>query len=261
TWRRGSLRAERHRYRRVDPAARRPRWHRLARAREAGGAQVPRGHARARLAQARRDAARHARDPGNAADRLAARRPRPRLPGDGWRALLRRRELPALRRDQPSLGGEDARDQRGAGRRCPRRTEAPRAARLRAVARGAERPDLAEPVRPRTSRLAPRVFGDGRALPRAADRHPRRRERSRLSAPRVRDRAERVRTWRDVRTALGARGTGAPRRREDVEVARQHDLRARSAEDDKAAGAAALPLRPSLPPLLRSRRSAAQSRS
>ena len=79
----------------------------------------------------------------------------------------------------------------------------------------------------RTAGLAHRVLRDGRcAARRAADRHPRRRRRSDLPAPRERDRAERRRHQQAVLAVLGARRApddrgGAARRREDVEVARQ----------------------------------------
>ena len=49
---------------------------------------------------------------------------------------------------------------------------------------------------PRLSRLAPRVLGDGRPLPRPAFRHPHRRHRSRSRPPHERGRPERVRLRR-----------------------------------------------------------------
>ncbi len=58
----------------------------------------------------------------------------------------------------------------------------------------AGRADVGSGDRPRPSRLAHRVLGDGAAAARrAADRHPRRRRRPDLPAPRERDRAERRR--------------------------------------------------------------------
>ena len=94
--------------------------------------------------------------------------------------------------------------------------------------------------RPRPSRLAHRVLGDGAAAAgRAADRYPCGRRRSDLSAPRERDRAERRRHQRAVRALLGARRAPVRREREDVEVARQrlHACRDRGARPP-AVGAA-----------------------
>src|SRR5438132_11974575 len=65
-WRAGALRAERHRHRRIHPAARRARRRRLAPARPARGAEVPAGYARPALAPARRPPARDARATGHA---------------------------------------------------------------------------------------------------------------------------------------------------------------------------------------------------
>ena len=63
---------------------------------------------------------------------------------------------------------------------------------------------LAEPVGPRPSGLAHRVLGDGRGAPRRDDRHPRRRRRSPVPAPRERGRAEHVRARRQALTrAIG----------------------------------------------------------
>src|SRR5690349_17416062 len=61
-------------------------------------------------------------------------------------------------------------------------------------------------LRPRAPRLAHRVLGDGApASRRAAHRHPRRRHRSHLSAPRERDRAGGGRHRPAVRALVGAR--------------------------------------------------------
>src|SRR5438093_493870 len=57
-----------------------------------------------------------------------------------------------------------------------------------------------------------------------------------------------------VRRLVDARRSGAARGREDVEVARQHGLRADRARNDDAAGAAALSPGQPLPPPVRSRR-------
>src|SRR5439155_26119401 len=85
------------------------------------------------------------------------------------RSVLRRLDLSAVRRGEPSLAGAHARDQRDAGRCGARRAEAPVAARFRALAQRAGRTDVAEPLRPWTPGLAPRVFGDVRGVPRSAD--------------------------------------------------------------------------------------------
>ena len=77
----------------------------------------------------------------------------------------------------------------------------------------AGRADVGPRRRSRASRLAHRVLGDGAApARRAADRHPRRRRRPDLPAPRERDRAERGRDRRAVLALLGARRAPADRR-------------------------------------------------
>ena len=99
-----------------------------------------------------------------------------------------------------------------------------RRARFRAVEGDqAGRADVDRRRSARPPGLAPRVLGDGAAAARrAADRHPRRRHRSDLSASRERDRAERRRDRQAVLALLGPRRVSARGRREDVEVARQH---------------------------------------
>ena len=112
--------------------------------------------------------------------------------------------------------------------------QAGRARRLRQVRQGerprlravegdpARRADLGLRHRSRPPRLAHRVLGDGAAHPRrGADRHPLRRHRPRLPAPRERDRAGRGRHQAAVLALLVPRRTSADGRREDVEVARQ----------------------------------------
>ena len=73
----------------------------------------------------------------------------------------------------------------------------------------------------RAAGLAHRVLGDGRATARPGVRDPRRRARSRLPAPRERDRAV-ARARPSVRRDLDAQRDAPLRRREDVEVGRQH---------------------------------------
>ncbi len=71
-------------------------------------------------------------------------------------------------------------------------------------------------------RLAHRVLGHGGEAPRPDVRHPRRRHRPRLPAPRERDRAVALRAWHAGDGALlVAQRLSAGRRRQDVEVARQ----------------------------------------
>ena len=83
-------------------------------------------------------------------------------------------------------------------------------------------PSWESPWGPRAARLAHRVLGDELDLPRWAGRHPRRRRRPHLPAPRERDRPERsVPRRRAVRPLLGAQRSGARRGREDVQVAGQ----------------------------------------
>ena len=77
-----------------------------------------------------------------------------------------------------------------AGHRIGGRARQARPRRLRPVEGGRRGPDppLAEPVGRRLPGLAPRVLGDGAALPRAGLRDPHRRHRQRLPPPRGRDR-------------------------------------------------------------------------
>ena len=91
-----------------------------------------------------------------------------------------------------------------------------RPARLRAVEGGqARRAALGDPVGPRPARLAPRVLGDGPQVPGPAVRHPRRRARPDLPAPRERDRPVQG-GRRRVRAVLAAQRLGHHGRREDV---------------------------------------------
>ena len=77
-------------------------------------------------------------------------------------------------------------------------------------------------VGPGPAGLAHRVLGDGAAAARRHDRHPLRRRRPHLPAPRERDRAERRRHRQAVLAVLGPRRAPHPGRwREDVEVAGQ----------------------------------------
>ena len=119
------------------------------------------------------------------------------------------------------LSGRDIDELRVRRARRGRRAQA-RPARLRAVeVRQAGRAALAEPVGRGPPGLAPRVLGDVRGGARPAVRHPRRRRRPRLPAPRERDRAVRGGDRRAVRALLAARRHAAGQRREDEQVARQ----------------------------------------
>ncbi len=114
-----------------------------------------------------------------------------------------------------------------AGHRSRGRGRQARSGRLRAVEGGRRGPPapLAEPVGRRVSRLAPRVLGDGAALPRCRVRDPHRRHRQRLPPSRGRDRAVDPRRRRPAGQPLGPRGASARVGPEDGQVDRQ--LRAR----------------------------------
>ena len=77
-------------------------------------------------------------------------------------------------------------------------------------------------------------------------RHPRRRHRPRLPAPRERARAEQ-RGGRPVRAVLAAQRLGHPGRGEDEQVAGQHAVHRRAAAPGARRRAALLPRRPALP--------------
>ena len=141
-------------------------------------------------------------------------------------------------------------DMEAAERRRPARQARP--ARLRAVegleegVRARDR-GLAVAVGPGTPGLAHRVLGDGREVPRRGVRHPRRRGRPPLPAPR--ERAGPVpRGGAPVRVVLDAQRLDHHRRREDEQVARQLPAdpgRTRAGARDRAAllhGRRALPL-------------------
>ena len=151
------------------------------------------------------------------------------------RRVLRGRRLRRLRQ---AVGAEHRRSQGGRAHRG-RRAEAQPAG-LRAVEGGeAGRAVVGEPVGAGAARLAHRVFGDVAPLPGRAVRHPRRRRRPDLPAPRKRDRAVRggVRR-RPLRAPLAALGDGQLRRREDVEVAGQRRHHPQGGRDQRPGGAA-----------------------
>ena len=82
-------------------------------------------------------------------------------------------------------------------------------------------PSWDSPWGPGRPGLAHRVLGDEHEVPRRDLRHPLRRRRQHLPAPRERDRAERVGHRQAVRAHLAARRAPDRRRPEDVEVAGQ----------------------------------------
>ena len=158
----------------------------------------------------------------------------------GRRRLLRRAVLPRLRRAvRPA-----AHRRRAGGDRGPRQARPPR---LHAVEdRQAGRAGVVDAVGPGTAGLAPGVLGDGHVLPRPGVRHPRRRHRPRLPAPRERARPEQ-RGGRPVRAVLAAQRLGDPGRGEDEQVAGQHAVHRRAAAPGARRRAALLPRGPALP--------------
>ena len=133
-----------------------------------------------------------------------------RLVEKGLAYAAGRRRLLRGRRASPATASSRARASTicKAGARIEVGEQKQQPARLRAVeGRQAGRAVVAEPVGPGPPRLAHRVLGDGAPLPRRAVRHPRRRRRPDLPAPRERDRAVRGR----VRRRPASRATGCTR--------------------------------------------------
>ncbi len=152
--------------------------------------------------------------------------------GDVYYSVVR------LRRLRQAVGAEHRRSQGGRAHRGRRAETQP--AGLRAVEGGeAGRAVVGEPVGAGAAWLAHRMFGDVAPLPGRAVRHPRRRRRPDLPAPRKRDRAVRggVRR-RPLRAPLAALGDGQLRRREDVEVAGQRRHHPQGGRDQRPGGAA-----------------------
>ena len=241
------LRAQHHRRRRQDQRARRRDRPADRGDHRRDDGLVPRGHGRARRAAADPRAARdrvHRADGGDdrAADRARAMPMSPRgTCSSRWRAIrttasFARRSLDEMQRRRAGRGG--ALQARPDG--------------LRAV----------EAVDPRGSRAGTSPWGRGRpgwhiecsamadALLGAELRHPRRRHRPGVPAPRERDRPEPLRpSGGRVRPRLDAQRLPQRRGREDVEVARQLLHRARPARPrhpgrGHPAGAALDPLPP-----------------
>ena len=174
-----------------------------------------------------------------------------RAPGRQRPRLRRRRPCPVQRAEHERLRPPVAAHARRAGRRRAGRggalQEGPR--RLRAVEALDRQPaGLGEPVGPRPAGLAHRVLGDERQASRRDLRHPCRRPRPHLPAPRERDRAEPQRLRpRHHGEVLDAQRLPEHLRREDEQVARQLLHRARAARpvpgrgDPPAAAVGALP--------------------
>ena len=113
-------------------------------------------------------------------------------------------------------------------------------------ARRARVGELAEPVGTGTTGMAHRVLRDVAPVSGRGLRHPRRRTRPALPAPRERARAVH-RCGRPVRHVLAAQRARERQRPEDVEVARQLGVRRRVARADPADRAALLPRQRPLP--------------
>src|SRR6478672_5014956 len=252
---RRALRAERHRHRRPPAGAGGPRPGRLGGPRHARDRALPRGHGGAAGAPA---AALHRRGRGDGGDRRAggqagrAGRGLPRRRPGAPRRLLRRRVHRPVRLRVGLRRSHDA-GLRPRARRRPRPARQALPARPAPVAHGA-RGRAVVGVRPRRGQagLARRVRGDRAQPARHADRPERRRLRPDLPAPRVRRRARRgVHRRAPLRPPLHPHRDDRPRRREDVQVARQPGVRLEAARagrrperDPARAPGRALPQRP-----------------
>ena len=149
--------------------------------------------------------------------------------------------VPGVRRAVAALARGDDRGRARGGRAVQARSGGLRA--VEAVGAGAAR--LGQPLGARPAGLAHRMLGHGRGASRRHDRHSRRRARSQISAPRERDRPERLRARRRAaRPLLAAQWFSRRRAREDVEVARQRGAGARSVARGARRGD---PLRPARP--------------
>ena len=175
------------------------------------------------------------RRPGRARARLRGRRrrllPRPLAAG------LRRAVAPHDRPDGPGRGRRGRRPQGGsAGFRALEGREGGRG-HLLALALG-----------PRAARLAHRVLGDGRGAAGRRARHPRRRRRPALPAPRERGGADARRAREAAGAAVDAQRDAPAGGREDVEVRGQHPRARRGARRGRPRRAAHVLRRRPLPP-------------
>ncbi len=105
---------------------------------------------------------------------------------------------------------------------------------------------MGHPVGSRSAGLAHRVLGDGTQVPRRVVRHPRRRARPGLPAPRERDRAVEG-GRRRLRELLAAQRLGHDERREDEQVPGQLAARRRGRHARSPGRTALLPRRGALP--------------
>ncbi len=147
--------------------------------------------------------ARHGPHPRNGRAREEARGPRAHL-RERRLGLVPHRDVSGLRKaleDRPL--GREAR--RARGRRRVREGGRPRLRRVEGGEGGRARVrDVDDRARPREARLAPRVQRDVDEVPRRDPRHPHRRRRQHLPAPRERDRAERRRDREDRSSTSGS---------------------------------------------------------
>ena len=222
---RGDARREHHRHQRQDLRGRAGCEREARRGRER---LVRRGHGRPRPRPARRRAEGDRVDPGDRRDDRAARLDAATPTRPAATSTSASRASPTTAGSPGRHGDEEATRNPVRGGRGGGAEGGP--ARLRALegAQGGRGHVVGLAVGTRPAGLAHRVLGDGRGAPRAGVRDPRRRARPRLPAPRERGRAVALARAR-VRAALDAQRDAAARRREDVEVARQHRLAARGA--------------------------------
>ena len=206
------------------------------------------------MAAAGHHAACHARDPGHVRARPSAPAGAARLPAPRRRPLLRREKLPTVRSALASRAGPDADDPRRPGRRAARRcaqapslsisrcgAACPTGRPLRAHSAGVDRDGISSARRWRNA------IWDCRSTFMAAEPTSSSRI-MRRSWPRARRRGI------GRSSGSGSTWTHAARRGEDVQVHRQHDLRARRAPPDAPGRSSAVPAGRALPPAVRPRR-------
>ena len=179
---------------------------------------VPRGPRHARHPAARRHAAGDRAHRRHGAAHRDAHRARPRLHDRRRLGVLPHRLVAGLRPPRAPRPGAAA--ARRARRR--RRVRQGRRPRLRALeGRQARRAELVDARRRRAAGLAHRVLGDEHALPGRVVRHPHRRRRPDLPAPRGRDRPVGGRDGRPVRADVAPLRAPPDGRPEDGQARRQ----------------------------------------
>ena len=157
--------------------------------------------------------------PGDGGDHRQAARERARVPDGRWLDLLPHLVVAGLRHAGQARSGGGARRRARRGRRLRQG----RRARLRAVeGPKAGRADVADRDRRGPPGLAHRVLGDEHEIPRRVVRHPHRRRRPDLSAPRERDRPVRGGDGQALRERVAAQRPPRAERREDGAPRRQH---------------------------------------